>query len=601
MGVTSNRVDVRHAAARAERGARTARRTAAGAVRARRTLAGATARRGVARRHPQRRPRLRVRVLGRRSRRRRAPSLRRGASDRRCPHRRRASFRQRAIGTRRHRGRQPERTHPFGTGRDHGGRRPTAKRRPDPRQRTGPPTPRFHRRRRCGRGRAPEINLVRGLARVDTVERDDGSCDVVLVTGAAPGITSDRDTIERLQHLGQERPHAPVRVYVEGRPRQRLLARVADVPGYGWTPAHRAPIGADGVHADELSLTSALVTVQIDPATGTFSLDGHTGCGRLVDGGDAGDTYNYCAPAGDLIVDAPTELTTTVVEQGPLRARLRLDARYRWPQRVDADGHRIGCHDVAVTTMLELRADSPLVRVSVTFDNQCDDHRLRVHFPLLTPATSFRGRVRVRDGVARAGGRGWPERAGAGHVSVTTLRARRRRHRGARRSQRVRVDRHRRRSRQRARDDAVARQSLSVAWPDDDAHRTGRTGDRAARLAGARPVSRGATPSPLPTSIRTQPSTTPSCHCSSPAGPASARVHSRHQVLAVDGAEVASVRRVGGQLSVRLFNPRPDRTSRQCGARRLGRRSARPSHRGDRRFVHDATVADLHRRPVRRR
>ncbi|MDQ1425616.1 MAG: 2-O-(6-phospho-alpha-D-mannosyl)-D-glycerate hydrolase, partial [Acidimicrobiaceae bacterium] len=33
---------------------------------------------------------------------------------------------------------------------------------------------------------------------------------------------------------------------------------------------------------------------------------------------------------------------------------------------------------------------------------------------------------------------------------------------------------------------------------------------------------------------------------------------SRHQVLAVDGAEVASLRRrVDGQLSVRLFNPHP--------------------------------------------
>jgi hypothetical protein len=31
----------------------------------------------------------------------------------------------------------------------------------------------------------------------------------------------------------------------------------------------------------------------------------------------------------------------------------------------------------------------------------------------------------------------------------------------------------------------------------------------------------------------------------------------RHQALALEGAEVASVRRVGGQLSVRVFNPHP--------------------------------------------
>jgi alpha-mannosidase len=67
-----------------------------------------------------------------------------------------------------------------------------------------------------------------------------------------------------------------------------------------------------------------------------------------------------------------------------------IDSTYGWPRR--AEGNERSCTSrsdervrVAVRTTLELRPDERFVRVRTEFDNQCDDHRLRVHFPL--PAT----------------------------------------------------------------------------------------------------------------------------------------------------------------------------------------------------------------------
>ena len=53
---------------------------------------------------------------------------------------------------------------------------------------------------------------------------------------------------------------------------------------------------------------------------GTFAVDGVAGFGRLVDGGDHGDSYNYSPPAGDRIVDTPDSVSVTVAERGPVRA-----------------------------------------------------------------------------------------------------------------------------------------------------------------------------------------------------------------------------------------------------------------------------------------
>ena len=131
----------------------------------------------------------------------------------------------------------------------------------------------------------------------------------------------------------------------------------------------------------------AILTVAIDPTLGTFSLDGQTGYGQLVDGGDLGDSYNYSPRGGTRLVETPESVSVRVIETGPVRASAAVTASYIWPDHVDGSSQaRVGEHRVEVETVLELRADEPVVRVTTSFVNPARDHRLRVHLPLPEPA-----------------------------------------------------------------------------------------------------------------------------------------------------------------------------------------------------------------------
>ncbi len=86
----------------------------------------------------------------------------------------------------------------------------------------------------------------------------------------------------------------------------------------------------------------------------------------------------------------PTEIAVEVVENGPLRARLRVTRVYAWPTALSDDrdvrGERIV--PTPVETLVEVRAGEPFVRVSTSFLNQSADHRLRFHVPLPEPVAT---------------------------------------------------------------------------------------------------------------------------------------------------------------------------------------------------------------------
>ncbi|MDQ3294660.1 MAG: alpha-mannosidase, partial [Actinomycetota bacterium] len=112
-----------------------------------------------------------------------------------------------------------------------------------------------------------------------------------------------------------------------------------------------------------------------DATAATWTVDGLPGVVRLVDGGDVGDTYNWCPPDGDVEIDQPDGPgTVRVLESGPLRGRLEVAGTWR-------DGA------IRATTVLELRAGEAFVRVTTTIDNRARDHRLRVHIPLAEAAS----------------------------------------------------------------------------------------------------------------------------------------------------------------------------------------------------------------------
>ncbi len=231
------------------------------------------------------------------------------------------------------------------------------------------------------------------VAAVDLEAAADGSWDLT-VQLAAPGesLVDIDETREELLRIGDAGGTIRIKAF---RPQsRRLLFDAGSVPGFGWTTvvSTEGEGPATAIAATETSLRNEHLAIDIDAANGTYAItttDGiHTsGLGRLVDGGDGGDTYNYSPPAADIEVSVPTAITLEVLDAGPVRARVAIDATYQWPRRAHGDEHactRRSDEDapVVVRTILELRPDERFLRVHTEFDNQCDDHRLRAHFPL---------------------------------------------------------------------------------------------------------------------------------------------------------------------------------------------------------------------------
>jgi mannosylglycerate hydrolase len=222
-------------------------------------------------------------------------------------------------------------------------------------------------------------------------------------------------------------PAAPLSVRVERRPSLRLLAQ-AHVPGYGWAPLPALDAGSADPAAAEIGpavragsnwLDNGLVHLAVNPADGTFSVNGLSGMDRLVDDGDAGDTYNYSPPDEDVVVTRPERVTVDLVESGPLRGRLLVRRSFVWPARVER-GRRSGTEAVEVVTTLELRAGDPLVRIEAGWDDRACDHRLRAVFPLAERADHSDAECAFA--VVR---RGLEAEGGPGEVGLATFPSRR--------------------------------------------------------------------------------------------------------------------------------------------------------------------------------
>ena len=224
-------------------------------------------------------------------------------------------------------------------------------------------------------------------------EHDDGLHVAMVCDESAVDVPRNRGLVKQaVEHSLSERMIATVLVP----PTHRALVRVEDVVGYGWRPVaattERVATAAVPVTVNvtdsRSTIANGLLTVVVDAVTGTFSINGMAGFGRLVDDGDAGDTYNWSPPRKQLVVDTPSTVMLTAVESGPLRAGVSIRRSYVWPERIDDTlSERVGHREVSVTTSIEVRAGESIVRMSVEFNNEVADHRLRMHLPLSSPAS----------------------------------------------------------------------------------------------------------------------------------------------------------------------------------------------------------------------
>ena len=244
------------------------------------------------------------------------------------------------------------------------------------------------------------LGMLPGGSQIDThtwiqdvrVEEDDSGIDITIAFGSEERFDVPIASIKQdlYTKLGA-RPDSLVRIRIDQPPVQRVLVRSEDVPAFGWRPLAPRPLQHPVTVAPRddggVTMTNGVCTVEVHAGDGTFSLEAVAGLGRLVDGGDHGDSYNYSPPAQDRLVDTPESVEVAVEEEGPVRGQVRITARYVWPSYVDgASRARTGEEHVTVTTTLQLCAEERHVLATTSFVNPSRDHRLRAHFPLPRPA-----------------------------------------------------------------------------------------------------------------------------------------------------------------------------------------------------------------------
>ncbi|WP_103504113.1 MULTISPECIES: glycoside hydrolase family 38 C-terminal domain-containing protein [unclassified Streptomyces] len=221
--------------------------------------------------------------------------------------------------------------------------------------------------------------------------------------------------------------HTELRVRIVALPEETVPVWV-DVPALGHTAVRPPEAGTvaelppHDVRAGGRALDNGLLRVEV-AADGTLTLIGAdgvrtTGVGALEDGGDLGDTYNYAPPAADVLVREPEQVRVTAGPASPLAASYTVERDYHWPMAGDfaTGGRSARTEPVTVTTRVELRAAEKFVRVSVEFDNRCDDHRLRMRMPLPRRAESS-----FAEGQFAVVERGLSAEGGGGEQPVSTF------------------------------------------------------------------------------------------------------------------------------------------------------------------------------------
>lgn len=235
--------------------------------------------------------------------------------------------------------------------------------------------------------------------------------DLMILRGEVAALAAEHPGDWSVRTLAEARTTvlAPVTVPASGLAGVRVSAGAAD--------GVRKKAQANAATATDGGLSNGLVEVRIadDGTLDITGVDGTVlrGVGRLVDGGDRGDSYNYGPPAADSLVETPTSVNVELVEQGPLRARLKVTRVYDWPVAIEAgdrDRRTAKTVPTPVETLVEIRAGEPFVRLGTSFLNQSADHRLRLHVPLPVPAamSAASGQFAVTERGLTAEG-GWGE------------------------------------------------------------------------------------------------------------------------------------------------------------------------------------------------
>ena len=156
----------------------------------------------------------------------------------------------------------------------------------------------------------------------------------------------------------------------------RVAFRAPPVPGLGIAALTTgAPVSSskgEEARVRGRALENRFVEVALE-ATGALTLidrrrdERYAGLLRLEDAPDAGDAYTYCPPARDRLTRSRGPIRVRRLASGPLVAAL--EARWAVTRGIDA------------RMVVQLYADSPVVRCILDIENRNVHHRLRARLP----------------------------------------------------------------------------------------------------------------------------------------------------------------------------------------------------------------------------
>jgi mannosylglycerate hydrolase len=260
--------------------------------------------------------------------------------------------------------------------------------------------------------------------RIDT-DGDTPAITLLVDDVADPPELDVDELIDAVTAAAEKAPSESWDVAVIAPDRRVVLVRVP-TPALGWTVVESG--GSSGtpvmdvepVVTTERSLRNGPVEVDVGD-DGTFRIEAAgsqlAGVGRLVDGGDFGDSYNYGPPANDRLIERPRSVSIERAAAGPLLGALVIHRTYDLPAAVEPTGAARTDATVSteVVTRLELRVGEPFLRIRVDFENRSRDHRLRWHIPLPGPAA-----VSAAEGQFAVVERGLTMEGGHGEVPLPT-------------------------------------------------------------------------------------------------------------------------------------------------------------------------------------
>ncbi|MFW5714334.1 MAG: alpha-mannosidase [Brevefilum sp.] len=135
-------------------------------------------------------------------------------------------------------------------------------------------------------------------------------------------------------------------------------------------------------------IENEFVRVEADPKDGTLQVEDKEtravfhGLNRFVDGGDAGDTYNYSPPENDTLVTP--QLDSIRVDPNSLIPTIEVKYSITVPQALSLDRRSRGKNKSKMHIISRITLIPGVRRIDIRTEvvNSARDHRLRVHFPV---------------------------------------------------------------------------------------------------------------------------------------------------------------------------------------------------------------------------